>query len=627
MPVHRLLLTCLVWLLAATAAPARAEHACNRVERLEQAERTVTQDGRVIDERTVNRLDSLHREWRNERTHIRYRVLLDACSGVKNRALWMYRMGAPYRAWLDGRPLIAIDPAAPLARGTNPVYNGRVPALYVLPPEARTLEIELATVPYIGSGFVRLVVGPQDALLDMRVIDRGALTAMNDITSVVVGIVGLLTMLVWRMRTRDRMVFWFGAACLAWAFRGWAYQAFVYPLPALVMEQINPWMVLTTVSCLATTTLYSMGQATPGRLRAIALACVVVSSGLLVAWLVGAGSVPMRSLAYATAFGLSGYTLFKTTRHWLQHRGVGHALLIVGLAVLIAGSVHDLGMVAGFVSPDNWSFVTPAFTVLLLSHTVAVSIYLGQSLNRAELANEELERNIAAKSRELEHSYALLRESERASARAQERARFNREIHDGLGAQLMTALRGVERGALSKDQVAQSLQDGLDELRLLMDSSDIGRSLHGALVAWRNRWDPRLQAVDMGLNWSIDPALEPLELSTDATLQIMRVLQEAVANAVKHARARNVSVQAELDPAAPGALVLHVRDDGQGLPPGHASAPGGGRGLRNMHQRAARLGGTLVVGQAPEGGVWVRLHLPLPAEGDATNSGPLPLEA
>lgn len=147
--------------------------------------------------------------------------------------------------------------------------------------------------------------------------------------------------------------------------------------------------------------------------------------------------------------------------------------------MLIAGSLHDLGMVAGFVTPDHWSLVTPAFTVLLLSHTVAVSIYLGQSLNRAELANDELERNIAAKSRELGHSYALLRESERASARAQERARLNREIHDGLGAQLITALRGVERDALSKDQVVQTLQEGLDELRLLMDSSDLGRSLHG----------------------------------------------------------------------------------------------------------------------------------------------------
>lgn len=622
--LRRLLLALWLGLLTVAAWPARAESACDRVAVLDQALRTVTQDGRVIDERTVGRLDPLPRQWRNERTHIRYRIALDPCPGADNRGLWIYRMGAPYRAWLDGRPLIAIDPAAPVEHEKARVYNGRVPALYRLPAGARWLEIELVTVPYISSGFVRLVTGPQEALLDMRVIDRSALTGMNDTASTIVGVIGLLAMLVWRTRQRDRMVFWFGAACLAWAFRGWAYQAFVYPLPALVMEQINPWMVLSTVACVAVSSLYGIDEAHPRHLKVIGWAYAAICVGMVGALLLGHGSVPMRSVAFAGAFGLICYALVKVVRHWRRQPSTGQALLAIGLFVLITGSTHDLGMVAGLIQPDHWSFITPAFTVLLLAHTVAVSLYLGQSLNRAELANEELERNIAAKSRELEQSYALLRESERASARAQERARFNREIHDGLGAQLITALRGVERGALDKAQVAQTLQEGLDELRLLMDSSDLGQSLHDALVAWRNRWDPRLQALDMALHWSVDPALDGLELGSDATLQIMRVLQEAVTNAVKHAQAGSVTVRAWLNPGEASSLVLEVRDDGKGLS-GPATGHHG-RGLGNMHQRAERLGAELVVDNAPMPwtGTLVRLHLPL-HEGDFPHSGPVPL--
>lgn len=218
----------------------------------------------------------------------------------------------------------------------------------------------------------------------------------------------------------------------------------------------------------------------------------------------------------------------------------------------------------------------------------------------------------------------LLRESERASARAQERARFNREIHDGLGAQLITALRGVERGALDKTQLAQTLQEGLDELRLLMDSTDLGQSLHQALAAWRNRWDPRLQALDMALHWSADPALDGLELGSDATLQVMRVLQEAVTNAVKHARAHSVTVRTWLNPGAAPTLVLEVRDDGVGLLPG--SGHPSGRGLGNMRQRAERLGAELVVDNAPPPwtGTVVRLQLPL-REGEYPRSDPVPL--
>ena len=48
-----------------------------------------------------------------------------------------------------------------------------------------------------------------------------------------------------------------------------------------------------------------------------------------------------------------------------RHRLGGQGLLAIGLFVLITGSLHDLGMVAGFITPDHWSFVTPAFTAML----------------------------------------------------------------------------------------------------------------------------------------------------------------------------------------------------------------------------------------------------------------------
>ncbi|MDZ4128122.1 MAG: histidine kinase, partial [Hydrogenophaga sp.] len=85
---------------------------------------------------------------------------------------------------------------------------------------------------------------------------------------------------------------------------------------------------------------------------------------------------------------------------------------------------------------------------------------------------------------------------------------------------------GVERGTLSKERVAQTLQEGLDELRLLMDAGDLGQSLHRALATWRNRWDSRLEAIGLNLRWEVGHDLEQLELGSNATLQVMRVLQE-----------------------------------------------------------------------------------------------------
>jgi signal transduction histidine kinase len=604
------------WLLLLAAMPfAHAADVCDTVRPLDRALRTVSQQGQVIEQSEVRAIDHLPRAWRGENTQIAYRVALGDCSARRNdQALWIYRIGAPYRVRIDGQPVVAIDPATRVDRLSAPVFNGRVPALYALPAGARELEIQLATLPYVSGGLVRLVTGPQEALLDQRVFETSVLSGFNDAASTIFGTVGLVALLVWVMRRRDRMVLWFGAACVFWAARGFAYQVYAYPLPALLMEQLNPWLVLATVACMMSSTLYSIGQVTRLRLVSIGTVLGLSTLGMGVTMLLGQGSLPMRALTFGAAFALVCGVMALTTWQWWRERQRALGVLALALLVLIGGAVHDLGMVVGAVTPDHWSFLTLTFSVLLICQTLVVSVYLGKTLNRAETTNQTLETAIAAKSRELEQSYARLRESERANVRTLERARLNREIHDGLGAQLITALRGVERGALSKEQVAQALQEGLDELRLLMDASDLGRSLHGALATWRNRWDVRLQAVGLDLHWSMDPALEDIELGSDATLQVMRVLQEAVTNAVKHSGGRCIHVLTRCERGATDALVLEIRDDGQGLV-AQDIGTGAGRGLHNMAQRADRLRGDLVVENAPAGGVVVRLHLPLSAGG------------
>jgi signal transduction histidine kinase len=243
-----------------------------------------------------------------------------------------------------------------------------------------------------------------------------------------------------------------------------------------------------------------------------------------------------------------------------------------------------------------------------------VGLYLLRHLHRAERANEELELAIAGKTRLLETSFALLRDSERSGARVAERERIMREMHDGLGAQLMTALRGMERGALGKEEVAQSLQEGLDELRLLMDSGDSTQALQTALANWRNRWDARLAATGLTLHWTIDDTLDDLTLSGDTVFQLMRILQEGVTNIVKHAQARNLSMRASVATVAQvPCLCLELLDDGKGL--GSDPLRAGARGLKNMHYRAQQIGAQITVESlnAPAHGCRVRLHLPLPA--------------
>lgn len=597
---------CLCVLLLCLGATAHAADAdCQQSRDIGRAERTVLREGQVLDQSDITAPDALAHAWRQENTQIRYRMRVDVCPQAAGWGLWIYRIGGPYRAWLDGQPVEPIEPVA--LPGSN-VYNGRMPALFQLPQGARELVIEIVELPYARSGLIRVAIGPHASLLESRALSERVLTKLNDVSSTMIGLAGVLAMLVWFYRRQDRAALWFAAACLAWALRGVFYQLFTYPVSPLAIEQLNPWLVLITGCCLTASWLHGFAGATPRRMRMVISLCIVVSLAFGASLLLGRGAQWVRALAFASGFAVLFAVLAFLLQRWRQG-GSSPGLLALGLIALLAGSVHDMGMVVGYASPSNWAFLNVGFTLLLLSHVLVISTFQIKQLIRAEQTNEELERNIASKSLELEHSYAMLRASERASARAQERARFNREIHDGVGAQLITALRGVERGAMSKEQVAQTLQEGLDELRLLMDSADLGQSLPRALAAWRNRWDPRLAAIGLDLHWSVSDDLEQLELGSNATLQVMRVLQEAVTNTVKHAGARNITVRAWLDRSADESLVLEIRDDGRGLDEG--SKPAGGRGLRHMAHRATEIGGTLSLEQADEGGVVVRLRLPL----------------
>lgn len=100
-------------------------------------------------------------------------------------------------------------------------------------------------------------------------------------------------------------------------------------------------------------------------------------------------------------------------------------------------------------------------------------------------------------------------------------------------------------------------------------------------------------------------------------LQLLHIVQEALTNVVKHARARHATVVLRLDG---GTLALDVLDDGPG-PPDGAAATTAGRGRLNMATRAARLGGTLEIVFGPAGGR-VSLRMPLATGADEPRGVP-----
>ena len=223
----------------------------------------------------------------------------------------------------------------------------------------------------------------------------------------------------------------------------------------------------------------------------------------------------------------------------------------------------------------------------------------------------------------LKASFAREEERARAAALARERTRLMRDLHDGLGGQLVSIVALSERGNGSAD-IGDAARAALKDLRLVIDSmDDIGGDLMLALGSWRERAMAQLRPHDIALDWRagtaqglpVHPELRPWHV-----IQIVRLLDEAVTNAVKHADARRITVSIETLAGADGLErgCITVEDDGKGFeitPEGDGGGrdQGGARPAQHAKPRRTLRRGAgieLLRPRTRQSGTRVRLTLP-----------------
>jgi signal transduction histidine kinase len=289
-------------------------------------------------------------------------------------------------------------------------------------------------------------------------------------------------------------------------------------------------------------------------------------------------------------------------------------LLLAGAALIVFAALHDFAsLAAGRTLLGTRSLVQLLHPSIVVVAACALVAELARSMRDAHVLNRELEHRVEEKRRELAASWARTTELERDRAIAAERERMMRDMHDGTGGQLVSALALVEGGDFRTGDLAETLRGALADLRLAIDSLDVGEAdLLVLLAQARARLEPRLEPHGVRFVWKVEDVPTPAHFGPEQTLHVLRIFQEAVTNVLKHARAKTIAVRTGTSLRGGAAKVwIEIADDGTGFAAsGPAPRDGTGRGLRNMRRRAADLGGDLVVASGPDG-TSIRLELPL----------------
>jgi signal transduction histidine kinase len=242
-------------------------------------------------------------------------------------------------------------------------------------------------------------------------------------------------------------------------------------------------------------------------------------------------------------------------------------------------------------------------------------VYFGIAGGLGAFVRQRALRLSAVQDRAVALEVELEREAELAAA--QERARIARELHDvvahGLSLMVVQAEAAEEMLVHSPEAAAEPLhrvqrtgREALGEMRRLLG---VLRTADGAPTSTvpqpSLRRLPELvrEAAEAGLPVEVAVAGEPAELPPGRELAAFRIVQEALTNVRRHARATTARV---LLTYTPSSLRIDVTDDGQGRTGTHA-----GHGLIGMRERAALYGGTLDAGSGDAGGFRVTAVLPV----------------
>jgi signal transduction histidine kinase len=270
----------------------------------------------------------------------------------------------------------------------------------------------------------------------------------------------------------------------------------------------------------------------------------------------------------------------------LRRASTDARILLVPFFLVLWFMLRDFAVAGGYLEGSLLvgSYSRPIFLAAVMA---VLMRRLAMSLDHLDRANETLNRRLAEQEAEL----AGLHQAERIEAarlvREQERQRLTRDLHDGISGHLVSIIAMTERSAGETKAIEDAARRALDDLRLVIYSLDLGdRELSLALANFRERLIPQLQRLGVELDWSIADLPEVSGVTPGNALAVLRILQEAITNALKHGPARRIVIRGRS--AGGGQAAITVENDGAAL-----TKAGNGFGLDNMRHRARQLNGSV----------------------------------
>lgn len=280
------------------------------------------------------------------------------------------------------------------------------------------------------------------------------------------------------------------------------------------------------------------------------------------------------------------------------------------MAVLLVPTMLALlaEMLLAALNESLWWTASPWLGLMLPLLMLALGLQLVSGVAQARVEAEKrttaLEQRMTERIAEVERSHGQLAEQKLEQVTERERKRIAADLHDDLGAKLLTIVHTSE-----SDRISTLAREALEEMRLSVRGLT-GKPVHliDALGDWRAEVVSRLGQANILAEWK-SPA-EDVEhtLQARSYVQTTRILRESVSNIIKHSGATNATISSVVQS---GDFILTIQDNGQGIPTELDGRLDRGHGMASMKSRAKQMHGQCLVESGPGWGTVIRLTIPL----------------
>lgn len=494
-------------------------------------------------------------------------------------AIYIPHVNMNAEVWLNGRKL-----------GSGGEMTGYVsrnwnqPQYFVIPQgfltlNTNTLQIRLITLPNLGGALSAIHLGPH-ALLHNSYTQQYLWQVTSALASSVLLLIALsLFFALWFYCRTEKFFLLATITCIAWflnSFRFYIINIEIDPAIIFRLDQVLLLWVVITFTLTISYYFYNKILKPFKYLAGIAL-MTTLSAFLIPEEFVFIFAITIQIISLITAFSLNILALIYAykSRLWVD------IYLCFGMFVGTGLGMHDaLGLSGAFT--DTYFHMAQYGAILPISSLGWIIILrFSRALIVSNNYNTELALKINEKHHELKQSFEKLNQLEKEKAISAEQERVMRDIHDGVGAHIVSTLAMLEVSpSLKKSDISAGLKDALNELRNLIDSLDsLTNDIPTILAILRERFESRFNKANISIIWKLQVPGNHPKLSPEFALHLIRILQEILINVIKHANATTISIAIEDMDNRP---VIRILDNGSGFDENETH----GHGIKNMKYRA-----------------------------------------